>query len=206
MLKNIFNMLKRVFCRVVQGVSIAVIHRGQIEWARGFGFAVEGGALMSTDTLLQAGSISKPLAAMTALRLVQQGKLSLDTDVNQTLTSWKIPASKAAADKPVTLRELLNHTAGTTVHGFPGYANAETVPTLIQVLNGQKPANTPAIVVEAEAGSRWNYSGGGYTIVQQLLVDTARMPFPKLLHDSVLNAIGMKHSSYVMFRWPLCGR
>ncbi len=151
---------------------------------------------MNAETLFQAGSISKPLAAMAALRLVQQGRLSLDADVNQTLISWKVPQSTSAAGKPVTLRELLTHTAGTTVHGFPGYANGEAVPTLVQVLNGEKPANTPAIVVETEPGSTWNYSGGGYTIMQQMLVDVTKEPFPKLLHDTVLAPIGMTHSTY----------
>jgi CubicO group peptidase (beta-lactamase class C family) len=190
------TLSERMAALHVPGVSIAVVHHGQIEWARGFGFATEGTTRVTADTMFQAGSISKPLAAMAALRLVQQGKLTLDTDVNKTLTSWKLPASKAADGKPVTLRELLTHTGGTTVHGFPGYAKGEHVPTLVQVLNGEKPANTPAIVIAAEPGSRWNYSGGGYTIMQQMLIDVTHEPFPKLLHDTVLEPIGMTHSTY----------
>jgi len=180
----------------VPGVSIAVLHKGKIEWARGFGVRSVGGAPVNTETMFQAGSISKPLAAMACLRLVQEGKLSLDADVNTYLTSWKFPADPIAAGKPITLRELLTHTAGTTVHGFPGYASTDPVPTLVQVLNGEKPANTPAIRSEAAPGARWNYSGGGYTIMQQVVIDITHEPFPKLLHDSVLAPIGMKHSTY----------
>jgi CubicO group peptidase (beta-lactamase class C family) len=180
----------------VPGVSIAVIHDGKIEWARGFGVSSVGGSPVTAETMFQAGSISKPLTAMAALRLVEQGKLSLDVDINTLLTSWKLPADPAAAGKPVTLRELLSHTGGTTVHGFPGYASNVPVPTLVQVLNGEKPANTPAIRSEAAPGARWNYSGGGYTITQQILIDVAMEPFPKLLHDSVLAPIGMTHSTY----------
>lgn len=180
----------------VPGVSIAVIHNGKIEWARGFGMRSIGGAPVNSDTMFQAGSISKPLAAMACLRLVQQGKLSLDTDVNTYLTSWKLPSDPVQQGKPVTLRELLTHTGGTTVHGFPGYASNEPVPTLVQVLNGEKPANTPAIRSEAAPGARWNYSGGGYTIMQQVLLDTTKEPFPKLLHDTVLAPIGMTRSTY----------
>ncbi len=180
----------------VHGVSIAVIHNGTVEWARGFGVKRIGGDLVSTGTLFQAGSISKPLAAMAALHLVQAGKLSLDADVNTELTSWKIPQSPAANGKPVTLRELLTHTAGMTVHGFPGYAAGAPVPTLVQVLNGQPPANTSPIRIESEPGSRWNYSGGGYTVMQQLLLDTAKEPFPLLLQSTVLTPIGMTHSTY----------
>ena len=118
----------------VPGVSVAVIHNGDIEWAQGFGVVRLGGAPVTAETLFQAGSISKPVAAMAALRLVQEGKLSLDFDVNQALTSWKIPPSAAAPGAVVTLRELLTHTAGLTVHGFPGYAAGAPVPTLIQIL------------------------------------------------------------------------
>jgi CubicO group peptidase (beta-lactamase class C family) len=180
----------------VPGVSIAVLHNGKIEWARGFGVRSLGGPPVDADTLFQAGSISKPLAAMACLRLVQQGKLSLDTDVNTYLTSWKFPSDPVATGKPITLRELLTHTGGTTVHGFPGYASTEPVPTLVQVLNGEKPANTPPIRSEAAPGARWNYSGGGFTIMQQTLIDVTHEPFPKLLHDSVLAPIGMKRSTY----------
>jgi CubicO group peptidase (beta-lactamase class C family) len=190
------NLADRMKELNVPGVSIAVIHEGKIEWARGFGVRSVGGPAVNADTMFQAGSISKPLAAMAALKLVQQGKLSLDADINTYLTSWKFPSDPPAAGKPITLRELLTHTAGTTVHGFPGYAANEPVPTLVQVLNGEKPANTPAIRSEAAPGAQWKYSGGGYTIMQQALIDVTKEPFPRLLHDSVLAPIGMTHSTY----------
>jgi CubicO group peptidase (beta-lactamase class C family) len=180
----------------VPGVSIAVLHNGKIEWARGYGVASVGGPPVTPDTMFQAGSISKPVAAMAALKLVEQGKLSLDADINTELKSWKLPSDPVQGGKPVTLRELLTHTGGTTVHGFPGYASTVPVPTLVQVLNGEKPANTPAIRSEAAPMARWNYSGGGFTIMQQATIDGAGEPFPKLLHDTVLEPIGMTHSTY----------
>ena len=190
------SVSERMAALHVPGVSIAVIHHGVIEWAQGFGVTRFGGLPVTSETIFQAGSISKPVAAMAALRLVQQGKLSLDADVNTLLTSWKLPADPIAAGKPVTLRELLTHTGGTTVHGFPGYAIDAPVPSLIQILNGEKPANSAAIRSEAVPGSKWNYSGGGYTIMQQILVDVTHEPFPKLLQDTVLTPIGMTSSTY----------
>jgi CubicO group peptidase (beta-lactamase class C family) len=179
----------------VPGISIAVIHNGQIEWARGFGVAQSDGAPVTAETLFQSGSISKPVAAMAALRLVQEGKLSLDTDVNRALTSWKIPPSAAAPGAVVTLRELLNHTAGLTVSGFPGYAAGTPIPTLVQVLNGEQPGNTAPVRLEAPPGSRWQYSGGGYTVMQQLLIDVSHEQFAKLMRDAVLAPIGMTRST-----------
>ncbi len=180
----------------VPGVSVAVIHHGAIEWAQGFGVMKVGGPKVTAETLFQAGSISKPVAALAALKLVEEGKLNLDADVNTELKSWKLPYGPEAKGKVVTLRELLTHTGGTTVHGFPGYAMGEPVPTLVQVLNGEKPANTPAIRVETEPGTKWNYSGGGITIMQQMMIDASGEAFPKLLHDTVLAPIGMTHSTY----------
>jgi CubicO group peptidase (beta-lactamase class C family) len=190
------NLADRMKELNVPGVSIAVIHDGKIEWARGFGVAAIGGFAVGPDTMFQAGSISKPLAAMAALKLVEEGKLSLDADINTYLTSWKLPSAPVQAGKPVTLRELLTHTAGITVHGFPGYASNAPVPTLVEVLNGEKPANTAAIRSEAAPGAQWKYSGGGYTIMQQAVIDVTHEPFPKLLHDTVLAPIGMTHSTY----------
>ncbi len=190
------TLSERMATMHVPGVSIAVVHHGVIEWAQGFGVMSVGGAPVTAETLFQAGSISKPVAAMATLHLVQEGKLSLDADVNTELTSWKLPDAPVAGGKPVTLRELLTHTGGTTVHGFPGYAVDAPVPSLVQVLNGEKPANTPAIRIEAAPGSRWNYSGGGYTIMQQMVVDVTKEPYPKFLHDTVLKPIGMTHSTY----------
>ncbi len=180
----------------VPGVSIAVIHDGKIEWARGFGVTGIGGPPVTPNTLFQAASISKPVTAMAVLRLVQSGKLNLDADVNQYLKTWKIPANAFTERAKVTLRELLTHTAGLTVHGFPGYASDAPLPTLAQILNGEKPANSAAIRVDTEPGTLWRYSGGGYVVAQQLLQDVTGEPFPKLMHDTVLQPIGMASSTY----------
>jgi CubicO group peptidase (beta-lactamase class C family) len=180
----------------VPGASIAVIHDGKIEWARGFGVASVGGSPVTPQTLFQAASISKPVAAMALLRLVQLGKLSLDTDVNEYLKTWKLPANSFPGQSKVTIRELLTHTAGLTVHGFAGYASGAPLPTLVQVLNGEKPANSDPIRVDTEPGTIWRYSGGGYVVAQQLLQDVTGQPFPKLMHDTVLEPIGMTRSTY----------
>jgi CubicO group peptidase (beta-lactamase class C family) len=190
------KLIDRMAALHVPGVSIAVIHNGQIEWARGFGVTKIGGSPVTSDTLFQAASISKPVTAVAVLRLVQAGKLDLDTDVNRYLKTWKVPENDFTAKTKVTLRELLTHTAGMTVHGFPGYASDEKLPTETQVLNGEKPANTPAIRVDTAPGTIFRYSGGGYVIVQQLLEDVTGKPFPKLMQEMVLGPMGMTHSTY----------
>jgi CubicO group peptidase (beta-lactamase class C family) len=181
----------------IPGVSIAVVNDGRVEWARAYGLKdATTKEPVTTETLFQAGSISKPVAALAALKLVEQGKLSLDEEVNAKLVSWKVPENEFTKDQKVTLRRLLTHNAGLTVHGFPGYAADAPVPTLVQVLNGEKPANTPPIRVDTVPGTIWRYSGGGYTIMQQLLVDVLKRPFPEIMRSLVLDPAGMTHSTY----------
>lgn len=181
----------------VPGVSVAVVDDGKVVWARGYGVVAAGETKAVTpSTRFQAASISKPVAAAAALSLVQGGKLTLDGDVNAVLSSWKLPASAFTADRPLTLRDLLSHTGGTTVHGFPGYAEGAPVPTLLQVLEGATPANTRAVVSEARPGERWKYSGGGYQIVQQMIEDATGESFGQVVREQVLAPIGMTASGY----------
>jgi CubicO group peptidase (beta-lactamase class C family) len=190
---NLLDEMQRLH---IPAVSVAVIHNGQIEWAKGYGVTREGGPPVTPDTLFQAASISKSLAAMAALRLVEQGKLSLDAPIQTELKSWTIPANAFTAKTPVTLRELLSHTAGTSVHGFAGYAAGEPVPTLLQVLDGEKPANSAPIVVEIAPNTEFRYSGGGFTIVQQTMLDVTGKPFPEIMKPLVIDPIGLHHSAY----------
>lgn len=180
----------------VPAISVALIRDGKIQWARGFGVERPGGPPVTPDTLFQAGSISKPLTALEVVHLVQGGQLSLNADVNQYLKTWKVPSNAFTRSAPVTLRGLLSHTAGVTVHGFPGYAAGQAIPSLVDVLNGIPPANSPPIRVDMVPGKTWRYSGGGYVIVEQLLEDVTGEPFATLMHDQVLRPLGMSHSTY----------
>jgi CubicO group peptidase (beta-lactamase class C family) len=179
----------------VPGISIAVVEDGQIVWARAYGVVDSAtGQAATVETMFQAASVSKPVAATGALALVDKGVLSLDRPVNEQLTSWKVPPHDFT--EAVTLRRLLTHTAGLTVHGFPGYATDAPLPTVVQVLNGETPANTQAVRVDIRPGSQWRYSGGGITIAQALMSDATGEPFAALMDRLVLRPIGMTHSTF----------
>jgi CubicO group peptidase (beta-lactamase class C family) len=181
----------------VAGVSIAVVRDSKLEWARGYGLAdVETKQPVTADTLFQAASISKPVSAMGALVLVEDGKLSLTDDINKFLKGWKVPANAHTARAPVTLERLLSHTAGLTVHGFPGYATGEAVPSVVQVLDGTAPANTAAVRADLDPGAQFRYSGGGYTVAQLAMTDVTGQPFPALMQRLVLGPLAMKQSTY----------
>jgi len=178
------------------GVSIAVINDFEIEWARGFGVCdARSKNKVTTQTLFQAGSISKPISALGVMRLVQQGRLSLDEDIRQYLSTWRVPANEGWQPR-LTLRQLLSHTAGLTVHGFPGYQASEKVPTVAQILNGESPANTAKVEVNILPGTQFRYSGGGTTVAQQIVVDLLKKPFPHIMSELILAPLGMTHSTY----------
>ena len=181
----------------VPAVSIAVFGSGKILWAKAYGLADADALSAATDaTLFQAASISKPVSAMAALREVERGKLALDRNINDYLKSWKLSENDWTRKKPVTLAMLLSHSAGVTVHGFPGYAAGRAVPLLSQILDGVAPANTAPIRVDIAPATEFRYSGGGYTIVQQALIDVEGKPYPQILSETVLAPLGMTQSTY----------
>lgn len=181
----------------VPGVSVAIIEGCRIVEMRGFGVATDHGKAIRPDTLFQAASISKPVAAIGAMRLVEQGRLSLDADVRTRLKSWALPDSLLLESHPVTLRGLLSHGAGLTVHGFGGYEIGVPLPDVTQILDGLLPANSPAVRIEAAPGTRWRYSGGGYVLTQLMMTEASGRPFPELMRDLVLAPAGMADSTYM---------
>jgi CubicO group peptidase (beta-lactamase class C family) len=179
------------------GLSVAVIDNFKIAWAKGYGVTEAGGNKpVTVHTLFQAGSISKPVAATGTLYLIEHGRLSLDENVNQKLKSWQVPDNEFTKDQKVTLRRILSHSAGLTVHGFPGYEVGSPIPTLAQIFNGEPPANTAPIRVDFVPGTKFRYSGGGVTIEQQVVIDVTGKPFPQFMRKTVLDKIGMFDSTY----------
>lgn len=194
---SLWNIEERMKYYGVPGVSIAVIKDNKIAWTKAYGIMdKETNEPVTTKTLFQAGSISKPVAAYGALKAVESGKLSLSGDVNTYLTSWKLPDNEFTKEKKVTLEQLVSHTAGLTVHGFLGYSPDLPVPTVVQVLDGAAPANSPPVRVDKAPGGAFRYSGGGYTVMQQMMIDVYGKSFPEIEKELVLGPLGMNNSTY----------
>ena len=179
------------------GVSIAVIKDYKIEWAKGYGWAdITEKRPVTVNTLFQAGSNSKSLNAIGVLKLVQEKKLDLYVDINNYLKTWKFPYDSLSKGKKITTANLLSHTAGLTIHGFPGYEVGSPIPTLPQILDGIKPANTNAVRSQFEPGLKVLYSGGGTTISQLLIQDITGEKYDVYMKKNVLDPIGMTNSFY----------
>ena len=181
----------------VPGLSIAVIKDQKVLWSKAYGFAdLESKTPVTSSTLFQLASMSKPVSAYAALKEVELGKLNPNADVNVYLKSWRISDNDLTKAKNVTLKNILSHTAGFTVSGFPGYKVIDPIPTAVEILSGVKPANTPMVYVDKLPGSNFRYSGGGYTVLQQMLVDIEGKDYGSIMEEKVLSPLGMKNSTF----------
>ncbi|GAB4015060.1 hypothetical protein GCM10028808_39370 [Spirosoma migulaei] len=197
-----WTLQERMSYYKIHGLSIAVVHNYQIEWAKAYGWADTAqldhrtAHPVTTETRFQAGSISKSLNSMGVLALVQAKKIDLYADINNYLTTWKFPYDSVSKGRKINTANLLSHTAGLTIHGFPGYGINKAIPTLPEVLNGQKPANTQAVRSAFEPGLKYQYSGGGTTISQLMVMDVTHQPYDQYMWERVLKPMGMVNSSY----------
>jgi CubicO group peptidase (beta-lactamase class C family) len=182
----------------VPAVSVAVIRDFKIEWAKAWGPKdAATGEPATADTMFQAASISKPVAAMASLRAVQDGRFALDQDINTILKSWRLPARPDSRGEIVTPRMLMSHTSGTDDgFGFPGYAPGAHLPTIIQMLDGLPPTNRGPVRVGRPPMTGYKYSGGAVSIQELALTDVIGKPFPIIMRDTVLGPIGMTNSTY----------
>ena len=179
----------------IPGVSIAFAYEGEVVWAKAYGMADSAtNREMTTETMLLAGSISKPVVALRAHQMVEEDILDLDVEVNSYLKSWQLPDNEFSEKEKVTLRRILNHTAGLTVWGFPGYDKGDDIPSIEDILDGN--GNTDAVRVYKEPGESWMYSGGGYTIMQLMISDNEEISFVESLQKNVLDKMNMEKSTY----------
>lgn len=203
MIDPLMNLRERMAYHKVYGVSIAVIDQGKIAWTKGYGTrTADPNERVDENTLFQASSITKMVTAMGVLLLVQEGKLDLDTDVDIYLKRWKVPKRLPYENDPLTIRQLLSHTGGVSIHGLAGYAEGETLPNVLEFLNGTKPISKDiAVEVIAKPGDKFQYSGGGITILEVLVEDVTGMPFKDYIQKAIFEPLGMKHS-YLAYRLP----
>ncbi len=194
---NTWNLQQRMAHYKIPGLSIAVVHNGKIEWARAYGMMDTATQKpVSVQTLFQAASISKSLNGVGVLKLAQDKKVDLYTDINTYLHTWKFPYDSVSKGKKITIANLLSHTAGLTIHGFPGYKRSDTLPSLPQILDGKRPANTEPVRSQFAPGLRSEYSGGGITISQMIVMDFTHEPYDTYMWNNVLKPLDMTMSSY----------
>lgn len=192
-----WSLKERMAYYEVNAVSIAVIKDYRVEWVKAYGYAdLSEKKLATPQTLFQAASISKSLNSLGILKLVEEGKLGLDSDINTYLKDWKFPYDSISKGKKITIAHLLNHTAGLSIGGFGGYEKGAKLPTTIETLDGLKPSNSNAVRSIFEPGLKFQYSGGGTTITQLILENTTGEKYEEYMMKNVLTPLGMDSSSF----------
>lgn len=177
----------------IPGMSIAFVDNGQIAWTKHYGYAsLEDSIPVSSETVFTGASLSKPITAIAALKLVENGLLDLYEDVNLKLKEWKIPETELTENEKVTLRRLIGHNAGIKNDLWSSYLPEEKVPTLNQMLLGEKPSVDPATSVIFEPGSKTEYSNPGYSIIQKQLMDVNNKEFDEIIDQLVLTLLGWR--------------
>lgn len=192
-----WNILERMKYYKVPGVSIAVIKDYKMDWAKGYGLADTLKKIpVTTETMFSAGSISKFVMAVAALKMVKNGQIELDKPINDYLISWKIAENEFTKQTPITLRMLLSHTAGTSQSSYFGFTPSQPLPTIIEILSGAKISETRPVVVNSEPNKEFRYSGGGSMIAQMALMDVSKQSFADLTRKIIFDKLGMKNTTF----------
>lgn len=192
-----WNILDRMKYYKVPGVSIAVIKDYKIDWAKGYGLADTIQKIpVTTETMFSAGSISKFLMAVTALKMVEEKKIELEKPINNYLTSWKITENDFTKKTPITLRMLLSHSAGTSQTSYFGFTPSQSLPNIVEILSGAKISESRPVVVNSEPNKEFRYSGGGSMIAQLALMDVSKKSFTQLTQELLFDKLSMKNATF----------
>ena len=192
-----YNIIDRMKFYKIPSVSLAVINNGRLEWAKTYGYAdIEMERLANAATLYQVASITKSVNGLAIMKLVQDGNLSMTNDIRNYLKSWTFPDNEFSKNKLITLKNLLSHTAGLSVHGFIGYRVSDSLPTINQILNGERPANNEAVKPIYPVNEHFEYSGGGYAVIRKILDDNISSNYDSLMQTLILRPLKMTNSTF----------
>ncbi len=193
----LWNIEQQMHKYNIPGLSIAVINNYKIEWAKGYGTIKSTEKTpITTNTVFQAASVSKFVNAVALMKLKELKNINIDDDINTLLTSWKLPYNKKISTQFITLRQLLSHTSGLSTHGFNGYKNSNKLPSIVETLEGKRPANSRKVKPLFPPNKKFKYSGGGTTISQLILMDNTNSSYESFLNKNLFQLLGMKNSFY----------
>lgn len=181
----------------ILGISIAFIENDKIAWQKTFGYSnLKDSVPVTPFTVFNGASLSKPIAAMAALKLSDKGYISLNEDVNNYLKDWKVPNNKFTEKQKVTLKRLIGHTAGIENHISSSYSLNEEAPSITQMLAGEKPSVDPPVSVVYVPGEKLKYSNPGYYIIQKLIEDVSDTKFESVIEELIFKPCEMDYSSF----------
>lgn len=180
------------------GFSVVVFENYQIVYSHQFGVkSANSPEKIDENTAFSTASISKPITALLCYLLEEKGLINLDNPIDNSLKRWHLPKSKFTENNNPTWRQFLNHTAGTTQDGFEDHYEGEKIPTLKESLLGKIPRYDKEIEFIFKPGTNWQYSGGGYTIIQMALEDTFNKSIAELAKEYIFVPLGLKNTTMI---------
>lgn len=201
---NALNSLKTTTSTIMskynlKGLSVAVFENYKIIWTNQWGIkASNSDEKIDKNTAFSTASISKPIIAIVCSILEERGIISLDEPIANSLKRWKLPESNFTKDSIVTWKKLLSHTAGTSQGGFEDYYEGDSIPTIVQSLQGKLlPRSKKEIEFLFTPGTNWEYSGGGYVIIQCALEDRLKKPLAQIVREVLLDPLQLQNSTMI---------
>lgn len=197
-LTDSLNIEQQLAKHKLAGFSVVVFENYKIVYSNQFGVkSANSTEKIDENTAFSTASISKPITALLCYLLEEKGLINLDEPIAKYLKRWHLPKSKFTENNSPTWKQFLNHTAGTTQDGFADHYEGDTIPTLKQSLLGQIPRYNKEIDFLFTPGTNWQYSGGGYVIVQMALEDTLNKSIAALAQEYIFSPLGLKNTSMV---------
>lgn len=188
----------------VPGLALTVIDDYGLAWSGQWGVRdADSGEKVAPDTVFEAGSASKLVTAVVAMKLVEEGIIALDEPVNNRLEAWQIPVNDFTRESPVTLRQLLSHTSGINRPDSMLFFEDNSSPTLLDVLNGELPSINDPVTVESVPGEQHRYSNLAYNVIQLLLEEATGKAFSTVMQEYLFDPLGMDSCTY---QFPLTAK
>ena len=197
-LTDSLNINQQLEKHKLAGFSLVVFKKYEIVHSEQFGVkSIISNEKIDENTAFSTASIAKPITAILCHVLEEKGLINLDDPIDKYLKRWHLPKSKFIENSSPTWKQFLNHTAGTSQHGFADYYEGDTIPTLKQSLLGQIPRYDKEIEFLFKPGTNWQYSGGGYVIIQMALEDTLNKPIAELAQEFIFSPLGLKNTTMI---------
>lgn len=197
-LKLSADVNREMIDKKLPGLSIAVFDDYKLVHSQQWGVKNSSAiAPLDAQTAFSTASISKPVTALICVILEERGLLGLDEPIAQSLRNWQLPENEFTRNRPITWRDLLSHRAGTTQHGFADFYEGDKIPTLVESLRGEIPRYDGPIEIRSRPGTKWQYSGGGYVIVQLALEDRFGIPLHQLAQEYIFTPLHMNNTTMV---------
>lgn len=197
-LTDSLNIEQQLIDHNLAGFSLVVFENYEIVYSNQFGVkSVISNEKIDEQTAFSTASIAKPITALLCHILEEKGFINLDDPIDNYLKRWHLPKSPYAENNNPTWKQFLNHTAGTSQHGFADFYEGDEIPTIKQSLLGQIPRYDKPIEFLFTPGTSWQYSGGGYVIIQMALEDKMNKSIAQLAQEHIFLPLDLKNTTMI---------